>query len=310
MSEVEPFRHFIHIGYHKTASTWLHRVLFPAVEGAHSLSRDPIFRSLLLNLQTAADDEFASQTFKAAVSERSSAVGMPLLVGDERLSGDVWNASRNWERNAHRLKAIFPRARVWIMIRQQAEMIRSLHKQYVQEGGFGRLSQFIDGKAPGCSFDPKHLEYDRLISTYRELFGPSSVSVIAYECLRDAPDEFLREFANFAHVTIPADFDGRAMDVNRSISAPSTALLRAWNRAFRVSKFNNRPRIVPIPGGSAIRRVLQHRLDPILRRIFRPWVARAGDLSSLEAFSTRYAESNHRTQGFCAEDLERYGYPF
>lgn len=299
-------RHLVHIGYHKTGSTWLHRMVFPAIEGYHSTSGDPLFRALLRNLRTAADEEFTPSAFAAAVEECSGREHTPLLLGNESLSGDVWAGGAGWRRNAERLARVLPEAAVLIVIRRQPEMLLSLYAQYVQEGGTGPLDDFLDGVASSCRFDPAHLRYDGLIQAYTELFGAESVCVLPFELLQRSPEGFLAQLGSLLRTRVREIGSGRE---NPSLSAGSLRLLRAWNRAFRVSKFNRHPSVFAIPGGRSVRRVMQRRVDPMLRRFRAAARLPAATRERIETLAASYADSNALTQSSVEIDLAELGYP-
>src|SRR5262249_36937832 len=147
----------------------------------------------------------------------------------------------NGLRNAERLHEVVPGARIAVLVRRQDEMLRSLYAQYVNMGGTRPPEGFL------AEFHPEHLEYDRLLSRYRELFP--RVWVVPYERLRADPPGFVELLGAELALEAPSV---RVTWPNRSLSPAGQALLRGWNRAFRESQFNRRP-LVALPGGRRAR---------------------------------------------------------
>ncbi|MEW6676317.1 MAG: hypothetical protein AB1421_00215 [Pseudomonadota bacterium] len=90
-----------------------------------------------------------------------------------------------------RLQATLPDAQVVIFIRNQVEMIASVYKQYIKEGGTYGVARYLfpdrylprsgfqPAKCPMFSFD--HFDYDLMVRYYESLFGPERVHVFLFE---------------------------------------------------------------------------------------------------------------------------------
>jgi hypothetical protein len=182
--------HIVHVGYHKTASTWLQVSVFPHL--ADVRYGDPLLAHFVVNLATAADPTFFAAGFRGVLRQLEQISSGPLLLSNEGLSGSLWDGDETGLRNAERLHALLPTARILIAVRRQDEMLRSIHAQYVNEGGTRPLRAFVEGRGvPGSRFSLRHLEYDRLVGRYVDLFGRDRVWVVPYEYLRAWPDRFL-----------------------------------------------------------------------------------------------------------------------
>ncbi len=254
--------HVLHIGYHKTASTWLQLHVFPNLRGLRC--GEPLLRQLGANLATASDELLFASAFHASLRQLERLPGGPLLLSDEGISGSLWDGYGSGPKNAERLHRVLPRAKILIVVRRQDEMLRSIHGQYVNEGGTRPLRDFIAGRdLEGSRFSLRHLEYDHLVVRYVELFGRERVWVAPYECLRAHPDRFLDDLCEFlgSRLTAPVP---RTRE-NQTLSKPALWLLRTWNRLFRASRFNPNPRLGPLRGGRRVRNLLQRRLDPMIR---------------------------------------------
>jgi hypothetical protein len=296
--------HCIHVGYHKTASTWLQRCVFPYLSGVRY--GEPLLNDFVTNLATADGRTFFADGFRSVLKQIEGLSSAPLLLSNEGISGSLWDGSETGLRNAARLHRVMPGARIVVVVRRQDEMLRSVHAQYVNEGGTRPLREFLERGVEGCRFSLHHLEYDRLVGRYVELFGRDRVWVVAYEHLLARRDRFLDGLCEFMGAELTADVSRARL--NHSLSWPSLWLLRSWNRLFRVSRFNQAPYFGPLPGGRRVRNLMQGRVDPIVRHIIRERTC-AADALLLAEIAARFAESNDRLQHFCPQPLAAWGYP-
>jgi hypothetical protein len=297
-------RHIAHVGYHKTASTWLQRCVFPRLAGVRY--GDPRVRHLLANLANAPNEAFFASEIGSVLRQSERLDGEPLLLSDEGISGSLWDGYGTGPRNAERLSRVLPTGRILVLVRRQDHMLRSIHGQYVNEGGTRSLGDFLSGQPiEGSRLSLQHLEYDRLVRRYVELFGRDQVRVMPYEYLRARPVPFLHELCEFLGATLRGRVS--ATRHNRSLSPPSLRLLRSWNRCFRVSRFNQEPLVRALPGGRRMRNLLQRRVDPIVRNVIGRGLPRE-DAATLADIAAGFSGSNRRLQQFCAYPLTEWGY--
>jgi hypothetical protein len=297
--------HVVHVGYHKTASTWLQLCVFPWLAGLRY--GDPVLAQLARNLATAPDGSFFAGALRSVLRQIERLPGGPMLVSDEALSGSLWDGYGAGPRNAERLHPLVPRARILVIVRRQDEMLRSIHAQYVNEGGTRPLRAFVAGHdVVGSRFSLRHLAYDQLVGRYVELFGRDRVWVAPYEYVRRRPDRFIDDLCGFLGTTLTGRASARWH--NRSLSKPSLWLLRTWNRLFCTSRFNPRPRLWPLSGGRHLRNLLQRHIDPVVRHA--AWdPMRHRDTTWLEELAGGFADSNERLQRLCSYPLAEWGYP-
>ena len=281
-------RPILHVGYHKTGTTWLQAEgfgLLQGVERVHDPEMKALFKDLALNEDT---PDIAS--IRASV-ERNPA--MRPVISYEFLSGAVLNGSPHRSRTAHRLAKALPEAEVLMVVRRQPEMLQSLHAQYVNQGGTEHFERFLSGHGRGFTFDPEHLEYDKLVFTYSDLFGLDSVLVLPYELLRVKPTEFLSRLADRWGTRVTGEVRPRI--INPSLSGWQLDMLRAWNRLFRSTSFNPQP-LVPLRNAEKMRWLMQGRSR-----------GKNKSRSSAMKYAERYRESNQRLSARC--DLRGWGYP-
>jgi hypothetical protein len=214
----------IHIGFHKTGSTWLQRELFhPDSECFCPLTPDRNLNSgKFIGKHFVRDHErYLLSSFVMntdAVQQAVEAVLKCIDPGDrvpvisyERLSGNPHAGSFDARIIADRIKASFPEARIFCVIREQKDIILSIYHQYLKIGGTDSVADYLgrsyDGRRPG--FSPAALHYVDLVDYYCELFSPENVLVLPYEMLSDSASELFRRLGAFTGKDL-VDFAAKA----------------------------------------------------------------------------------------------------
>ncbi len=305
----------VHIGYHKTGTSYLQSKFFIA---EHGFLRWPpnqaIVHPLLIDL---GPFESVSAEALAVLQESVDAAkssGLQWVCSHERLSGHASSGGYDSKAIADRLYSLMPTAKILMVIREQRDTIRSAYSQFVTEGGSLSLYKYLhDPQAPVRKvplFSLKHFQYFPLIQYYRSLFGPSRVLVLPYELFRKSPVEFLNKIGQFAAGERFAPLTEQSYQaewVNRRFSVVTQWLRRQVNATCFRTQFSNSGFIHA----------------PILDRVFRKsddiiewFVPKALD-KHLTARQSRlieryvgdyFAEFNKKTSDIIGYDLSEYGY--
>lgn len=300
----------LHVGYQKTATTWLQKAVLshhPGVEVVRRATPDAEWLEDVVGLHPFDFDPGALR----ARYERSAAAcaGRLPFLSYEAWIGTPFSGGRDVVENARRLHAIFPEARVVLVIREPMDMLGSMLRQYVHEGGALPPTALLTRRHPERTyFDPSFLYYDRVIDVYSELFGRDRLCVLLFEMLRSSPQEFVDQLCEFCGV-VPLDVS-RLEDGHRNtgLSAPSLAIARVANR-FVASAFNTAP-LVPraLLTSRAIRRALQRGVDPLLFRNARA-ASPALDAQLRVRLEAGYRAHNQRLAKEHDIPVDRFGYP-
>lgn len=238
----------IHIGYHKTATSWFQKCFYPCVRNGIYLDR-PRVRDAFLNTTAFSFDPGKARSVlgsggRALICEEDLC-GYPDNGGLlECLSKDV----------AYRLHRVYPEARIVIFIRHQLDMIRASYLQYVRGGGtaslrgylfpYGRHSSFANRwyKKPMCRLE--HFAYHALIRHYQGIFGAERVHVFCYEDFAADNRRFARVFAE--RFDLDVDWDRVVYKrCNESLRTVSAQLAR-FSGPFCRSDTANRLVLLPI----------------------------------------------------------------
>lgn len=300
----------VHLGYHKTATTWLQKQLFPLATSHDFVPRKTVQEAFLVpsGMHFCAD--------KAAEVLALGGRNRPVLLSEENLSGYLHNGGLHGflaPEVARRIKAVLPEAQIVIFIRNQFEICRATYAQYVSGGGTWGQKRYFDTARHVCgaltrpwkapAFEFEHFEFDRLVAHYDALFGRERVHVYPYEWLKDRPALIAR---------LEADL-GLSLDVlppeksrsNTSLGGAGLTVMRAVNLFSRQSVVN-KDRIVDLPGGQALRhgaKWLVARVPGMNRRPARL----SGRLR--ERIAHHYPESNRRLMALRDLPLAELGYP-
>jgi len=298
-----PPRAVVHIGYHKTATTWFQQIALPAHPELASFRSgptrdDPVVGPWILASDREFDPAAARRAYEARVAELGVHDGA-VVISEERLAGHVATGGFDTFRIADRIAATIPDARVFFVVRDQLDMIESEYLQLVQEGSPARLRALLDyqprlATVPG--FDLGHYEYDRLADHYVERFGPEGVRIFEFRAVVGDPQTFLDELAGFMGVAPWPRLSSEQLTrrVNPTLPRRLLGLRRTMNH-FERRPLNPTPLFTLPPFWRGPLWWLARRLPP--RR--RPLI----DAPTRRALQDRYVASNARL-------ADRYGIRF
>lgn len=311
----------MHIGLHKTGSTWLQHQLFsqsktgfygPTPDSGRGNQVKHIGRMLTTdkNGRLLNEDEFDAYEFRDSLSNLMVRHGLCPAISYERLGGHPFSNGFDRTMLCRRIKAVFPSALILICIREQRSMIMSNYMQYLHYGGWHTLDGYInpqcDARQP--ALDLQFWAYHRLISLYLEVFGSERVLVLPYEELAESPNHFINKIREFAALPPQeCSIDARAVNVRKphfssyrlrrlgSLRFPSST------NAFFPSVLGRRTanfvdstvrsavdRLTPNALEVRTRLALEHRVDRLTKGYF--------------------TASNRTTQDLTGLNLGRYGY--
>lgn len=292
----------VHIGLHKTGTTWLQEELFSRRELYRSVfSHDDVDELWVRPHPLSFDAEKCSKEIEKKI--RAIDVGVPMIVSSELLAGNPLLGAMDSVSLADRIKATVPTARIIITLREQRSILLSLYKQYLLRGGTLSPQKFFDGaRTPGyAGFRPEPYEYDRLVSVYRERFGENNVGVFLFEHFQQEPELFCRRLLSFtgASRSLPDDLPFKRFH-GKGVSAHLFPIVRTLNH-LREGPMNNSP-LCPKLGEVLFR--IARRAGEMVK------VKRASGVSSLveDRFGERIAASNVALGTALGIELGNLGY--
>jgi hypothetical protein len=213
-------RLIIHIGLHKTATTYLQYNFFSSLEKISYIHGSRFFEQW---------------------KQQAPARNVDLLLSYEGFSGNAWNEDwkrgfpneHNWltsfEDNIISLKQAFPNAIILVFFRKHQDLLISMYKQYIQEGGVLELDQFYGA---GGVIKPQDLSFEKRIKLIREHF--ESCYFLNYETFRAEGNSYLTNFfKTIFDVDIKAEFNPGSTQANYSISGSKVSYLRHINNYYQ-----------------------------------------------------------------------------
>ena len=194
-------RLLIHVGYHKTATSWMQAHLFQPV---HGFTQIMTHAEAWTHIAAPHSLTFDPMPTRDIIAERIAALpqGQIPVVSSEVLSGQPFEGGHEGPVIASRLAKVFPDARILITIRDQFRIIPSIYMQYLLRGGTLPPKRFLQGTSePGYrGFEADHFRYDLFTRHYHELFGAGAVMVATQESLSKDMTSFAEKIAAFGDV--------------------------------------------------------------------------------------------------------------
>ncbi|HEY7603054.1 MAG TPA: sulfotransferase [Gaiellaceae bacterium] len=307
----------VHIGYHKTGTSWLQGRLFGNPKsGMRWLGKSeghPVRK-----LVAARALEFDAAAARAAFDpllESARADGLLPVVSFERLTGHPFSGGYDAKEIADRLAAVFPEGRILVVMREQRAALLSTYKQYVRAGGVAPIERFLvppRSKAMRtATFTLDHFDYRHLLRYYRGLFGAERVLALPFERFVRDGSGFVAEIGEFAGRPLSSDVLAALPYERRSNAAPTAGVIavrRELNRLTNRSELNPEPLFASKKGARlAVKWSRSSRLASLTgaygARLEREWRRRVEEL-----VGDRYVEGNRETAGLVGADLGGYGW--
>lgn len=305
-------RPLVHIGFHKTGTSWFQKRLYPTVSSHRLVDRRLIRRELMCRDAHDFDPQEARSALGLDGTDRAA------ILCEEDLSGILHQglASTYIAREmARRLHAAIPEARLLIFVRAQPTAALSWYHQYVREGGTASLRRYLlparyryfgrDRPFKMPRFDFCELDWRGLIALYDELYGKDNVTVLPYEALSRDRSRVLAEIAGLLGTELTDPGSGRENSAYRAAMLP---LVRFAN-LFTARSLLYKRHLLHIPYWYTVRKELFRRLNRLA--IFgpppRPGAGVEGDLRVWIA--QRFWRSNRWLAERTGWDLRSLGYP-
>ena len=306
---IEPL---VHVGYHKTASTWLQRRIF-SDESLGYLEVRPrtIIDQAFIVCNAFRFDPSDAKAFFAEWEEKAEANDQTLVISHERLSGQPQMGYVDSRPIADRIAATYPSAKVLIVIREQRDMMLSVYKQHVMRFGkntfdhMWRERTIREKRRPGPTYDM--FEYHLMIGYYQKLFGADRVLVLPFEMLKKDAVAFVGEIQRFAGLEAPAEIPMSKDNV--AMPGAAVKVVRWVNMAMRMVGIGT-----AFAGPIADRRSRRIRLGiirslgPVLPKSWSKRVEDKWRATALDIAAGRFARSNRIVEEITGLDLGRYGY--
>ncbi len=316
-------RVLIHVGLHKTASTFLQHKVFPLFTqyeflGKSYLGYNSAFNRLIYGDDTLYQGSAIRQELRLIYNRIVSTSASGLILSEEELSGHPEYNYLNRGAVARRLAENFPNAEILLVLRGQLDMICSLYNQFVKVGRFTghldrtflhssleemTLAEWYDGKNPHISgrfvnhqsfMIPDHFRYSALYSFYASLFP--KVHVLLFEELQTSPMIFMGKLASILSSPVPESLLAPVMNrelVNKGVSPRRLNALLLYHRLVQLG--------LPLRQGRRMDRLIQYLAGFMSDRsaMGREYVAR-------QLIDCDVVADNHRLDGLLSLGMGRF----
>lgn len=305
-------RPLVHIGVHKTGTSWFQKRIYPRLTTHRLIDRRAIRVALMCR------DAFDFDPAAARVALALDQPGKPAILCEEDLSGILHQGLSSTyvaKEMARRLHATLPEANILIFVRAQPTAALSWYHQYVREGGTASLRRYLlpqryrflgkDRPFKIPCFDFAQLDYRGLVETYDELYGREHVTVLPFEALARDRAAVLARVGALLGTDLPDPGGERVNSAYRVVLLP---LLRLAN-LFTARSLLYKRWLVHIPYWYAARKWLFRQLNrsPLFGPAPRPAAGLDGELRRWVA--ARFSRSNRWLEQRMACDLRSLGYP-
>ena len=199
---------YLHIGLHKTGTTFLQKAVFPLWQGIEYLPLDK------LEYLTRMSDE------------------VDYLLSREGLSGQNWMHKKDRDLCIIRLARLFPDARIIMSFRKHSGYIVSSYNQFLQKGGYLEFGDYFSLQGRDRFMSPDDFFFRDKIELVTQEFGHIP-HVILHEDIVGNLEKVIDGLEAFMGGKGPAASKIKSRKFNRSVGHHPAKLLRFLNRYSR-----------------------------------------------------------------------------
>lgn len=224
----------VHVGPHKTGTTWLQENIFTTAQG---IVYDPSFElshRAFLNPYYGNFDPEAARAVYLPMLERARLERKPLVISDEALSGWPFGQRSTRQIVAERIQLTFPQARILITVREQDAVLLSMYSEYLRYGFSSSLPAFLNQETSNPNLQPlldlTYYEWDRVLDMYSSIFGPQQVIAVPMEWGISKPENYISVLETFLDARLGTLESQKMEKVARpALSGWSLSVLRRAN---------------------------------------------------------------------------------
>ncbi|MDQ0352742.1 hypothetical protein J2R98_002593 [Alkalibacillus filiformis] len=226
---------YLHIGVHKTATTFLQWQVFPKLKGI-SLVRKSNSKKLLYRIK---NKKLKGEDFEEIRQslEKKRKGDQPLLISYEGFSGSPFSQKKM--KSSYQilsdLRNIFPKeeydVHVILGLRNQVDLMTSLYIEFLHQGGDKKEETYIQELVDHEVFD--NYLYNQYIDHIESLYG-DQYFVWVYENFKEQKEDYLLKLLNFLGFNHIPKYEH--VQLNRSYGRLQAKLARRLNKWFKTNK--------------------------------------------------------------------------
>ena len=233
-------RLIIHLGIHKTASTFFQKKIFNNLNGYLYFNRNSLqkFKDYILYTdEFYFDKEIAFDFFSSAIDRREENI----IISDEDFYGLPFSGGTNRKRNLDRLLETFKGkmdVKFIIFFREQDSLLNSLYLQYIKTGGTASPKSFMNSIKPPVFIQTSYFKYDKYIQYISNRIGEKSICYLFYEDFKVNKNSVISEIELFLE-TSSTNVQQSNKKSNHSINYRFTSTIRFLNKFTKSYKNPN-----------------------------------------------------------------------
>jgi len=235
---------YIHIGFGRTATTWLQELIFSQHDKIHYLGKtENNYPQWLIELHYLDDYYFQKneKKIKDKINELKDPAKINVISSEAftRSGGEIFNQAR-------RIKIIFSNVKIILVLRDPIDLIASFYKYTVGEGLFTLdLEEYLDwGLTPFVHYKRKPIYlpdffYDNTINIYQSFLGADTICILKYEDLKNNRDHFFSRLGDFMNVEFDPEYIKNKTEIHLNTSLPEEqiTLTRSKNLLCFMEKY-------------------------------------------------------------------------
>ncbi|MBL4587416.1 MAG: sulfotransferase [Flavobacteriales bacterium] len=304
---------FLHIGYSKSASTWLQKLLAKE-EGLYFKYKSYFFYPYRSAVYDKGVEHYRSLFENAPenkiIIESQEHIILPFIHPDR----EVKIASTNLEmvqKISERIKSVIPDVKIILIIRDQEKMVRSRYIQYLVQGGTLDAHTFLERTFLNDNYlEYLDYRYDQVLDVLNNVFGAKNVLMLSQEGIAKEPDTFVKKLSKFMGYQLSFTSESAGKKKNSGASYSTLLKIRRLNRMFvkELNTYNTKTKTRIIPyflwffiGRSLIRLDRMFVKDKNLQQLFLP--------EDVAVIKDTFRASNRRLAELTDLPIKKYNYP-
>ena len=281
-------KYILHVGFPKTASTWLQhhlqnsrKINYIGKHAGQARWKNDEIKNVRASLQGGCKDEYSFEQVNNIINDMMDVnPDYPIVLSDEILA-KPWKNYPMWsEEFAKRLFRYFPESKILLTVRKQSSTACSLYRKYVEGLGLESLDMLEWFESGAGSSDINFWDRWNLLKYYNSLnkFFHGNVTVLPYEMMKDDSFEYCQAIQQFFGI----------LDIEISMEEKINKA-SFHNDYFQLFKFLLRPN-----HWQNIKKNIK--IKPVY------------DNNLLETIDAHFMEDNRELSKLCGIDLSKYNY--
>ena len=176
----------VHVGIHKSGSTFLQKEIFPKIKNYTYLGflSENKYSDEIRYLQSCSDLDFDENKIRNLINFFQNFVKeKKLLVSSEAFTGNIspqfFGTGIFIDLISKRIKKYIPNPKIVLILRNQRDAIYSLYKDDIQFGYTCTFDDWIKERLKTHSLE--YFKYDKIVTYYQKFFGEENVKIFFYE---------------------------------------------------------------------------------------------------------------------------------